>query len=1413
MLPTPVRCVAATVVASILWLAPAAPAADEIPADPEIRRLDARHAAALRSAARRPRTSGVLPETTFVGYNPAFAGSNWWSIGVGQMRPPAGGDPSRRGYWDFDTPVHGDSAQGWSAHRRRYTTTGGQTLPDSLRPWWALDFGNQTSAVGKSGPANAHGQKRTDGVIGAWHADPGNVITSAVPGTNPIAPSWTPLSGQRSAWCGLRGHGDLTAYDPITGNHYNAATNVQTLFNALSASGTDHRFPGYVGQWDQMLYRDVAIPGSGTVQVRFKLRTNMSTQVLTASATRAGWFDKDPLAVTPQNFVASTGNPAPPADSFMVYVGRPVEPAPGADNDWTGSDGQARDLHDPLRRWFAEVVHAFDGSHRQLLSLGGTHATATRTVSFDAGALAALGYGGTARLVFRVKTNRGGDDDSGSQPGAYTSGYAGAAVLDDVEIDTGTGFVPIGTFEAPASAADSALTIDNAPAYPAAARWKATAKPPGTYIHHHDLATLPWNDVCGPVGAATRLCNMEGGVISFGDHDRSEAMTGGPLGSPEREVSDAIVSPVVNLVAPGPNAQNEMGITGDMVDLAEEFYLYYEMYGAAFDIFSYGQAFQPGFQSYPAVQSDGSQTWGWVRYPGFQYFWPGDSPCDGVADAAFANGMIRTSNLDGMPDSIRIVVRKIGQCFRFGLSYDCDAPVGAYVDNLSLALVRAPQGGVITLEGRDLFQDAFPANESPALSGTAAFDTCGAWIQTGRNLEPSVSNVERLTIAGDSAVVTAPGAGVRMDLVFRIAPGPGNYVVPGGRASGLRARPDVAAAALPGDGSFWSAYLADPGERSGPYAHGTSGTWAARWNPLAWNSARMDTAGVFVHPLSGRGYAAFDDPTRWATTYHESDPRYATLGILRNLCFVADTAAPYPLDVTCGRPNEAAWPPAWVTAVPASRTGVPAGYQSREHTKILPDGLFTPGTHVQYFFRREDAGGVTLAPDTNVVTPQVAEGSLDAHRWQQFAILPDAWKDDAYGGLGQACVLVVDWDDRGGNEALWVGAADSLGLTLPDRFGAHNGWHAAGGQDPNDPAAHVHANAQAGTHWDLYNVRGPELPGAPGTLGARAGTRETNPAARAFGKDARTAPTPAMLAAFYRLIVLLDGDLGNGGWDHIGPGLNHGADDVGILDGWLTDTLATAPRGLWVIGSGFVESEATDVLPGRLGAALADPNHFQAAGSAIACSDLVTGPLFGAPSGDVYGVRNACTIGSDVLTPVGGGAAAATFDASGWAASVAHAPTPAEPWFGLLDGFDLAALSGRHCEGSAGRLAYLNRALGELMPMVCGLTWTPTAVDVPGPRAALADGVTLLGHPSRAGRVAFGLSLAGADRVTLRIHDVSGRTVRVLADRRPFEAGRHRLDWDGTDGRGVRVPHGVYFAKATYEARGYTVARKALVLR
>src|SRR5205085_1978955 len=226
-------------------------------------------------------------------------------------------------------------------------------------------------------------------------------------------------------------------------------------------------------------------------------------------------------------------------------------------------------------------------------------------------------------------------------------------------------------------------------------------------------------------------------------------------------------------------------------------------------------------------------------------------------------------------------------------------------------------------------------------------------------------------------------------------------------------------------------------------------------------------------------------PGVYASMYHEGgaipndidEQRYNSnvFNPPRNRCFMpVPTGATNSTNILCDG------------SVPVAYPGVSG--TTREYKKIIPDGLLTPGSHVEYFFRRCDLGATSIfdmAPDTNFIF-QPAEGSSDGHRWQEFSVLPDRWKDGLWAAnerdaAAPACMLFIDWCDRRGDERIWVGISDSAGFTNIARYGAHNGWHARGDQDitqslqtvigtSNDWGVYAHGG-QPGMDWDMFGVK------------------------------------------------------------------------------------------------------------------------------------------------------------------------------------------------------------------------------------------------------------------------------------------------------------------------------------------------------
>jgi hypothetical protein len=85
---------------------------------------------------------------------------------------------------------------------------------------------------------------------------------------------------------------------------------------------------------------------------------------------------------------------------------------------------------------------------------------------------------------------------------------------------------------------------------------------------------------------------------------------------------------------------------------------------------------------------------------------------------------------------------------------------------------------------------------------------------------------------------------------------------------------------------------------------------------------------------------------------------------------------------------------------------------------------------------------------------------------------------------------------------------------------------------------------------------------------------------------------------------------------------------------------------------------------------------------------------------------------------------------------------------------------------------------------------TGTGAPLVAARAALRQNYPNPFNPATV--VTFDLAARG--RVRVEIYDVLGRRVTTMADR-VFEAGRHRLSWDGRDNRGRAVASGVYICR------------------
>jgi len=1419
---------------------------------------------AMESAARKAglRTHGATdPDTVWIGHvsgtysvpwsaNPSWTGWGPFHVGRGGYRvntyPTSPNTIDNNGYWDFDrlNPGEADTLQGWRSVAHPFSSISGFVGNDRATRWFfCMDWGNAGNHKG-----NSFG-KKSYGVISYWHVD-GGVTQPAValPNTSPVTPTWTPIAGAGSAWCGLRAHGDIssspgdapgTPTDHVMGNHHNS-TLVQNYgdnhFRQVDQQNptgfSDANYPGYGSQWDQMLYRDFTADGAGSVTLSFDYRTALSTfKANDANGNAYGYYLGDPLkvpALNDGNFISgSDAGPNAPRDSFMVYVGSPVN-----DAAWVGALGGApKPVFDTQRRWFSEVINIYS-PYRRLFSKTGVMGAPANT-----GALVAGGFapGQTVRVVFRVKTDRAFDDEDTYQRG-FGSGSVGAVLVDNVVVNGSGPFA----FDA-ASEIDNAIHPDKSPVVPPTATWKTTGKPISSNWHWHNVeggspyTNLIYADPCGNIGG-TRLCNMRGNVISAGNHDLAEKLNGG-YGQWDMGHQDYFISPTINLTATGngPGFYNDIGIDQEIADATNDIRVRFDIYAHGFDLVNSGGGIRCAWNSYPAQQgalsgpqppgltNAGVKVWSQRKRAQFSSY-TFTFGCFSFANPSGATGkidnLIKTSNLNGVPDSLQVLIERLAVCFRnTGSVIVCgpdqtDPAGGGYIDNIAIGFVDGAAAAPLAMAPWDVMQDAFPTNGDDALVGTPAFDRLTCLTGTGYNQASATGTLTRPVIQGDSMYVSAPGSDIRIDLVFRIKPGPGNYVTVGDRNSGLCRIPGAGCMqAIAGDGSWWGTYLADVGlfGTSGPNttpktmdAASANVTGPIEWDPHCWVSTRMDT----LERVTNDGTTLTG---QYMSTIHERDYGGAT----------PDT------DPDNGRR---------------------AALASDEGVKILPNNLFTPGTHIEYFFRRtltSNTTAFTMMPDSTLIypQPQFGGGNFDGIRFATWDALPDRWKDPSFpgnAGTPTPCMLVVNYGARRGDLVLWDNMAHKIGLTRPSKWGAGHGYYSRLNGDlpgaitdpeaqPANGGAVVAANlGHEGSMYDVYDV----VAGESNVPAGRLGNRD------ALGGCPRpTGPSRKMLRTYYRNLIILGADLGPNTW---GPFTDQTDDDAGLITDFITNNNPNVVRLVTMmsydVGSGLDGAAATSTMMNtQFGALLKADDYRTDSGSSEEFPDLLTAGSPVITTGAIYGVYSPCfflTDAFDVNQVVSSAAVAATYENTGindpWPAAIyvpenlgagRQAKTLIMGWtFGTFGGAGTLA-QGLGQQGSrftTTRGGMLAVWLNMLTNMAQGCATIPQPIgigDLPG-----QDGTPFVSflnlrseNPARSGTAVIGFGIVKKENVEVSIFDVGGRRVKKLADR-VFEGGKnHELRWDGTNDEGRRVSSGVYF----YQLRSPSFAsqKKLTILR
>jgi hypothetical protein len=140
-------------------------------------------------------------------------------------------------------------------------------------------------------------------------------------------------------------------------------------------------------------------------------------------------------------------------------------------------------------------------------------------------------------------------------------------------------------------------------------------------------------------------------------------------------------------------------------------------------------------------------------------------------------------------------------------------------------------------------------------------------------------------------------------------------------------------------------------------------------------------------------------------------------------------------------------------------------------------------------------------------------------------------------------------------------------------------------------------------------------------------------------------------------------------------------------------------------------------------------------------------------------------------------------------------------WPGILNGSAYESKILRMKDWISVRLDWIDANIGRLSAAV-------TDNETPGIIGGF-DLVQNFPNPFNASTV-IGYELPASGKVRISLIDPLGREVRILADG-IRSAGRHRINWDGTDDRGVSAPSGIYLVRMAFE--GGTRTGKIMLLR
>ena len=284
----------------------------------------------------------------------------------------------------------------------------------------------------------------------------------------------------------------------------------------------------------------------------------------------------------------------------------------------------------------------------------------------------------------------------------------------------------------------------------------------------------------------------------------------------------------------------------------------------------------------------------------------------------------------------------------------------------------------------------------------------------------------------------------------------------------------------------------------------------------------------------------------------------------------------------------------------------------------------------------------------------------------------------------------------------------------------------------------------------------------------------------------------------YRIVVVLSG---HRSIQILGPLANRGQNDVSLLQEFMTLPGGSAqPRGAWIMGSGFGESETVDhssFLSSFMRATLRNPDYASLTGNSSPTIDLIVQPPVAPGSPRNHGVlSNSLDVFTVVVAAPSGqvGAYYENVGAGGPFIGSVYAPNSggARPVKTILDGFAVSDLTDGYTGPTRREYVYdaLTSALGDLActPFFC----IPQCIGVP-PHGGDSAFLSLASNPAR-GAASIRLVMPKTERAKVAIYDVTGRRLKTLADGLLAE-GPQSFVWDGTDGSGAPEAAGVYWVR------------------